>query len=180
MSRDLVLITDRTDDASATFSPDRTYRYLLSRRLTTPRPPVEDVCVFVMLNPSTADAFQLDPTVRRCVGFARREGCDALYALNLFARRATRPVHLLDPGDPVGPDNDQALAWAMDDLNPTLVVAAWGTGGPAAKLTAARAAHVGRMLTIDGPIHCLGTTLSGAPRHPLYVKGDAKLEEWSP
>lgn len=162
------LVTDHEADliqtATATFSPDRAYRYRLTRTWDSSSP----YAAFVMLNPSTADAFTADPTIRRCVSFARSWGAGGLVVLNLFALRSTDPKALYGHPDPVGPDNDAVIAetFAHDDfvIGPTVV--AWGVHGTlhgrgdrVAALLRARAARV----------TCLGTTRDGHPRHPLYL-----------
>jgi hypothetical protein len=158
------------DGGAAWFSPDRRYRYLLTRRWGDPRPWM----TFIMLNPSTADAFADDPTIRRCVSFARREGCGGLSVLNLFAWRATDPRALRDCGDPVGPGNDHFIAGNAQD---SLVVAAWGAHAAAAE----RGRQVGGLLAESGVrLKCLGVTGDGSPRHPLYVRADAPLLPWEP
>jgi len=125
-----------------------------------------------MLNPSTADATKDDPTIRRCISFARREKATHLIVLNLFALRSTNPEALKTAEDPIGPDNDKHLQeFLVDDIS--WKVAAWGSH-PFAK---ERAKDVTRRF---GPFHCLGKTKDGSPRHPLYVKSDAPLKEWSP
>lgn len=159
---------------SAVLSPDEAYRYTLERHLepnlfSSPRDVLR--CLFVMLNPSTADAHEDDPTIRRCVAFARSWGYSTLSVVNLFAFRATDPEKLLNAGEPVGPDND---AWIRSEARRSeLIVAAWGTHGY----------HQGRdeavlaLLREAGkPVYCLGTTRSGQPRHPLYLPGVALPE----
>lgn len=151
--------------ASATFSRDRRYRYTLTRRWGTGG----DVC-FVMLNPSTADAFTLDPTVRRCIGYARRLGAGGITVVNLFALRSTDPRELYATGDPVGEHNDAAIRAAAESA--AVVVAAWGVHGA----LLGRAACVMELLD-DVPLFRLGdTTKEGEPRHPLYLKGSAPLD----
>ncbi len=136
------------------------YRYELTREW-------EDgpLCVFVMLNPSTADASEDDPTIRRCIGYAKREGCGKLAVVNLFAYRATDPSELCEPGvEPIGPaNNDYIEQWAKR-FAPKLVIAAWGQTdrGP-------RAGRV-KWLLRDVPLYALGVTKSGKPGHPLYRK----------
>ncbi|SFI15082.1 DUF1643 domain-containing protein [Albimonas pacifica] len=139
------------------------YRYRLWRRWGA-----GPTCVFIMLNPSTADAKQDDPTIRRCIGFAKREGCGGLVVANLFAYRATSPKDMKAASDPVGPKNDEHLRWCAD-LATGPVIAGWGTHGS----FMGRAAVVRRMLS--GRISHLGLTAAGEPRHPLYLKGDAIL-----
>jgi hypothetical protein len=123
-----------------------------------------------MLNPSTADAFRTDPTVTRCARFARRENCGGLVIVNLFALRATDPRELRRHPDPVGAGNDLFI---REHCRPgRLVIAAWGAHGRArdrdrAVLAMLREARVA--------VHCLGVTVGGMPRHPLYLPRDAQL-----
>lgn len=153
----------------ATISPCREYRFRLTRYWEGG----PSVC-WIMLNPSTADAEVDDPTIRRCIGFSRQWGYGGLVVVNLFARRCTRPVHLKDPGDPVGPDNDAYIEQAA--THSSLVVAAWG----AHPLAKERGCVVANNLDDVGvTLHCLGHTASGAPRHPLYVKGDTEPVGWA-
>lgn len=136
------------------------YRYRLWRVWDEGLP----TCLFVMLNPSTADADRDDPTIRRCVGFAKAWGYGRLDVVNLYAYRATKPDELWSAGDPIGPRNDVVIADAM--LDAIHVVVAWGANtGP----TTARDVAVLRLAPHPRSIVCLGVTRSGQPRHPLYV-----------
>lgn len=158
--------------ATATFSQGHTYRYALTRRWDLTRP----LAVFVMLNPSTADAFADDPTIRRCISFARSWTAGGLLVLNLFGLRATDPQVLRRHPDPVGPDNDLVIAERLADNEPVgPVICAWGTRGT----LNGRADQVLRLLRGYGvrPL-CLGTTKDGHPRHPLYVRGDTATVEY--
>lgn len=151
----------------ALLSDDQLYRYALWR-VWGPH-----TCLrFVMLNPSTADATLDDPTIRRCVGFARREGYDGLVVLNLYAYRATDPRALLACADAVGPLNNLHLTThlAAAALAGEPVVAAWG-----ANAHPRRAREVLDLTEHRVDWRCLGTTKDGHPRHPLYVKGDQPL-----
>src|SRR4051812_10658415 len=93
---------------AVTFAVRDRYRYTLTRSLG-PGP----LATFVMLNPSTAGAFNDDPTVRKCVAFCRRWGCGRLQVVNLFAYRATSPRQLKQVNDPVGPRNRRAITSAL-------------------------------------------------------------------
>ena len=107
------------------FPVGATYRYALERRWDHMRP----YLVMVMLNPSTADAVRDDPTIRRCVGFAKKARAGGLLVLNLFAYRATDPRELREAADPVGPENDEIIKRHLDGMSlyeGTKVVAAWG------------------------------------------------------
>lgn len=150
---------------SAAFSVCRRYRYSLVRvwKAQAPR-----LC-FCMLNPSTADAFQLDPSVRRCVGFALERGFGSLEVINIFAFRSTDPAGLRTIDDPVGPGNDRAIRAAARRAD--ALVVAWGTHGA----LLGRGAQVRKALaeTAGAPtIACVGVTGSGHPRHPLYIRAD--------
>lgn len=136
-------------------------------------------CVFIMLNPSTADGDQDDPTIRRCVGFASMWGFDRLEVINLFAHRATDPKSLLALGhqdDPVGPRNQDAFkAVLFPHRLVGRVICAWGAHG----------GHLGQDETALGWIgdcerHALGLTSKGHPRHPLYLPRDAGLTPFRP
>jgi len=146
---------------SAAVSPDGVYRYELRRWWAR-----GEVVRFIMLNPSTADATVDDPTIRRCVGFARSWGYGSLVVHNLYALRATDPTALAAHPDPVGPDNDDHLRhWAPPR---SFTVCAWGAHPMAAR----RAPAVLALLRAAGfTPHHLGLTAAGAPRHPLYLPG---------
>ncbi len=152
----------------AVISPDGTYRYRLSRTWDGTKLPM----VWIMLNPSTADATEDDPTIRRCMSFARREGCGGIEVLNLFAYRATKPKELEQVTDPIGPDNDQ---WIKEVLHPhSHCVCGWGAFPKAW----GRAADV-MDLTRGINFLCLGRTAAGHPLHPLYVAGDKPFVPWA-
>lgn len=158
--------------SSAVISDDGVYRYELRRTWAIDLPHM----TFVMLNPSTADALQDDPTIRRCRGFAEREGCGTLRVLNLYAFRATKPQRLWEAYakgvDIVGPDNDAWLESAPGRQD--IVVAAWGAHG-----APDRVEQVRRILSSRGDdVFALSLTKAGAPGHPLYLPKDAPLIRW--
>lgn len=152
---------------TAVLSADGLYRYRLDREWGRGLR-----AVWVMLNPSTADAEVDDPTIRRCVGFTKAWGLDALTVVNVFALRSTDPKALRGHGDPVGPDNDDYMRWAIDGA--AIVIAAWGQSWP--KPFAGRVGSVGRMLS--GKAHHLGLTASGQPMHPLYRPANCDVLPW--
>lgn len=157
----------------AVLSPCGTYRYRLDRDWTLLGTRNGPRACFVMLNPSTADAIIDDPTIRRCIGFARSWGIERLTVVNLFALRSTDPAALRTHHDPVGPENDLHLLEATRGAQ--IVVAAWGANGGLQR----RDQRVTEMLTAAGrAVHRLGPpTLHGRhPRHPLYLAGTTQLE----
>lgn len=162
-------MSDLISRGSAIMSPCGVYRYRLSRRVTAS----DRTATFIMLNPSTADADNDDPTIRRCIGFARAWGCGRLLVANLFAFRATKPADMMLAADPIGPDNDRAILDAANDaaLSGGIVVCAWGAHGKHRN----RDDDVLAMLadTQAEPMS-LGETAENLPRHPLYLRGDCK------
>ena len=153
---------------------DGPYRYSLTRGGWMPGgPPL----VFVMLNPSTADAEKDDQTIARCRNRAIRGArvqFGRLVVVNLFALRARNPAELKDHPDPVGPGNDEWIT-AAARLPGAVVVAAWG-GGPAPRL---RHRDLDVLDLLDGAdLWCLGRTADGAPRHPLFVPRTAPLRRF--
>jgi len=154
----------------ATLSDCGRYRYTLSRDWE-PRLPQ---AVFVMLNPSTADAEDDDPTIRRCIAFAKAWGCGAIKVLNLFALRATKPKELYSSDDPIGPLNDWWLEKANEcernHIEPKHFVCAWGNHGGYLN----RAERVCRnWANRNAPVNtsALKINKSGQPGHPLFLKG---------
>ena len=150
------------------------YRYNLERRWGPGR-----AFVVIGCNPSTADATTDDPTIRRCVGFARSHGCDALVMVNLFAWRATDVAELGgNHGDVVGPENDGAILVACLTGDP-LVVCAWGSR---AKLPPRRRSRCDELVALlrqhEVELHTLARTAAGGPGHPLYLPSALRAEVW--
>ena len=129
--------------------------------------------VFIMLNPSTADGKKDDPTIRKCVSFARRLKYERIEVVNLFAFRATKPkvvLALTHECDPVGWENQKHVEKVLEKAG--MIICAWGIHGN----------HLAQDETMLGWItgasslrpKALGLTKDGQPRHPLYLKGDAE------
>lgn len=127
----------------------------------------DETCLFVMLNPSTADATEDDRTIGRCRSFARRWGLGRLAVANLYAYRATNPESLGEVEDPIGPDNDHWLCELANEAS--YIVAAWGANK---MVDAGRIRDVFRMLDHDVPLVALELNRDGSPKHPLYVRSD--------
>lgn len=159
--------------SSAILSPCGKYRYHLTREwdATLPR------TLFVMLNPSTADASLDDPTIRRCMGFARSWGAGGIEVVNLFALRATDPEALWDhlPCAEDGVNHDYVRA-AVDRVLATpgsVIVAAWGAH---ATVEHTVVQDFLRLVPSGARVMCLGKTRKGAPKHPLYLAANTALE----
>lgn len=153
------------DLSGAKFSDCMRYRYQLWRQWD----PVKRVAVFLMLNPSTADEVDNDPTVERCQRRALQMGCGGLRVVNIFAYRSTDPAALYEQEDPVGPENDAAILDATRDAG--IVICAWGKHGN----YMGRGLQVMRMLVAAGvQPHYLQLNQDGTPKHPLYVGYDVK------
>jgi hypothetical protein len=130
-----------------------------------------------MLNPSTADASEDDPTIRRVVDYAKRWDCDGVDVINLFSFRATDPRQLRSrSADELrGPSHGDYYRPVL--MEASLIVAAWGRGVPK-KL---QPTHLESVLThryFPKSIQCLGVNLDGSPKHPLYQPKCAELRPW--
>lgn len=176
-------------DRGAQLSADEKYRYLLwrewrgtgterERRVGDDPPWTEPLtCLFVMLNPSTADGTEDDPTIRRCVDFARRWNYRRMEVVNLFAYRATKPVEILrlnDKDEPCGYFNQEFIEGAARDAG--MIVCAWGSHGTHLDQDQTVLGWIQR--STDLPLHVLAFTGNGQPRHPLYVAADTKPIVW--
>jgi hypothetical protein len=148
---------------SATHSPCQRYRYTLTRQWNRDGGRV----AFIGLNPSTATAHLDDPTVRRCVNFARAWGFGSMVMLNAFAWRSTDPRGLRLTDDPVGPENDARVLEACKAC--LLLVACWGKHAA----YQSRAADLRKLLT-GFPLYAFGFNGDGSPKHPLYLSSHIK------
>lgn len=160
---------------TAVFSDDGAHRY----RLTRDHGPGRTLC-FVMLNPSKATAEKADPTVRKCLGYARRLGYRKLVVVNLFSLVATDPSEVraapyeLAVGDP---ENAQHIRRAAEEAE--LVVAAWGRNVEyvGRREQRRRDREVAELLA-DVDLHALSVTKDGHPGHPLYLSYDLTPYPW--
>jgi hypothetical protein len=158
----------RDDRNNAVLSDDREYRYRLTRTWDVEKPTL----AFIMLNPSTADETENDPTIRRCLDYAKDWDYGSVVVGNLFALRATDPSELSGHDNPVGPENDDHLEAICDEAEQ--VIAAWGTDGSLQD----RGREVAERLDVD--LYALDTTKHGHPNHPLYQPKDADPEVYDP
>lgn len=156
---------------SAIISECGKYRYQLTRDTGLLYPDHASL-LFIMLNPSTADADKNDPTIRRCIGFAESGGYASLSVVNLYAYRATNPEELLTVPDSVGMKNDEYLLSNL--LKHNHAICAWGNKAKEDRVK--RFHDISRRTGIK--LWCLGVTKSGHPRHPLYVRSNQPLIRW--
>lgn len=154
-----------TDLRTAVLDPTREYRYRLDRTWSKGGARV----MFLMLNPSTADHVVDDPTIRRCLQYAKDWGFGGLVVCNLFALRSTNPDALKPHADPIGFENDAYILRAACEVS--LILCAWGKRGSLRN----RARIVAESLRIQGHrLHCLKTNGDGSPVHPLYQPASLK------
>jgi hypothetical protein len=144
---------------TAKLSRCRQYRYALWRTWDETKPYV----MFIGLNPSTADETTDDPTLIRCMNFAKAWGYGGVCMANLFAYRATDPADMKAAENPVGSQNNKWLKLLAKDAG--LIVAAWGNDGSYLR----RSDYVKKRLPL---LHCLKMNKSGEPAHPLYQRAD--------
>jgi hypothetical protein len=144
------------------------YRYRLWRIWD----PCVTVMVWVLLNPSEANETKDDPTLRKCMGFARRHRHGGVILVNLFAWRDPYPTGLRSAADPIGPHNDEHILWACGTS--TTIVAGWG----AHRFASDRAHHVYELIRRIGErdLHCFGKTKNGFPRHPARLAYSSLLK----
>lgn len=154
----------RQMDSTAVFSPCREYRFELWRRWGADDDPF---AMFIGLNPSTADETKDDPTIRRCIRFAKDWGYGGLLMANAFAYRATDPKVMKAATEPGEMKARNFLSIDHHARRAGVVVAAWGVHGT----------HQGRdaeLLAMIPGLKALGFTIHGHPRHPLYMPADSK------
>ena len=147
--------------SDAKFSKDRIYRYALWRVWNNKLPKV----LFIGLNPSTADEVKDDPTIRRCINYAKDWGYGGYIMGNIFAYRSTDPKNLKITNDPIGIDNNSWLIKLHSEAS--LTIGAWGNHGKYLD----RGEEVSNL--IDN-LYCLKITKEGHPSHPLYLPGNLK------
>lgn len=154
----------------ADISDDGLYRYALGRRLRR----TGGYCLWIMLNPSTADHRDDDPTIRRIVDFTNKFGHSCAIVCNLFAYRTAYPTELKLADDPIGPENnDHILEYAFGSER---IICAWGSHGQ----WLSRGKEVKQILwSHDYLLWTLGFTKGGEPKHPLYLSKGTELIEWS-
>ncbi len=160
---------DDEESTGALFDDQRKYRYLLWRRWSK-----GPALLWIMLNPSTADETELDPTLRRCLDFTLRWGYPAMEIGNLYAYRSTEPKVLPTIPDPVGAENHAHLEKAI--ARAAKVVVGWGTN--AKKDAIAPVLEIFERLDVQP--YALKISVEGYPCHPLYLPKRLALIPWNP
>lgn len=163
---------------SAVISPCGQYRYRLERETDHPDRDGRAGVVFIGVNPSTADASVDDATVRKWRGFATRWGYTHFVVGNLFAYRSTDVRALAAVPNPVGERNDEHLRAML--ANADTVVPCWGDRGKLPRELHPRIDHVWGLIEASGaPVHALGITKGGDPKHPLMLGYSTPLLDWA-
>lgn len=152
---------------SASLSKCGKYRWVLQRG------ECKKPLVFLMLNPSTADADLDDPTIRRCMGFAETLGYDGIRVVNLYSYRATSPLELKTVDDPVGEMTNAHILHAMKRAR--FVVCAWGNHAKDDRVKEVVALLQAKHIKTK----CLGVNKNNSPKHPLYLSKNAELIDWN-
>jgi len=147
--------------SDAILSKDRKYRYVLSRIWDDSK----DKIVFIGLNPSTADEKEDDPTIRKCISYAKKWGYGGLYMLNLFAYRATKPKEMKKANNPIGDENDKYLDEYVNKSDK--VICAWGNNGSFQNRSY-------KILNKYNNLYYLKLNKSKEPSHPLFLSRDLK------
>lgn len=160
----------------STEEPTPLYRWTLEHRWDEETVPsyAKKTVAFLCLNPSTADNQSLDPTLRRCRGFAKALGAGGMVIVNLFAFRSTDPKGMLAAADPIGSLNDDYIQRVASREDITHVIAGWGTHGS----HLGRATHVTQMLA--GRLSALKVNADGSPSHPLYLSKALTPQPYGP
>jgi hypothetical protein len=165
----LLLQDSQPQQHGAIFDATRRYRYSLWRSWRDRGCRV----AFILLNPSQANEVDDDPTIRRCIGFAKSWGYGSMEIVNLFAYCATKVSTLRKASDPIGPENDTYILQAAERAS--LLICAWGSWG----------CLWGRNLEVQSLLQefdsgCLGLTSRGHPRHPLYLPKQTAIIRYKP
>jgi hypothetical protein len=155
----------------AEFSSCGSYRYSLSRVWDESLPAV----LFIMLNPSSADGTKDDPSIRRCISYAKDWGFGSLFVGNLFALKSTKPAGLLDSKDPTGAENQKSLLKMTRQCK--LIICAWGNGPTLKKLSAYSPEYLVQK-NLNNKLYCLTLSLDGIPCHPLYLPKHLEPIAW--
>ena len=152
--------------SGARLSKCRKYRYTLWRIWDKSLPHI----MFLGLNPSTANEFQNDPTILKCIQYSKRWRYGGFYIANLFAYRSPSPEILKKSKDPIGKKNDYWILKTAKSADK--IVACWGNHGTF------KDRHKTVIKNLD-KLFCLKINKSKQPAHPLYLKSSLNLIKYN-
>ena len=147
-------------NSGAVISKDSKYRYKLWRIWDESKP----LILWIMLNPSTADALYDDKTIKKCTNYTYAWDYGGLYVGNLFAYRATEPKELEFASDPIGLENVRHLYSMRKKCS--MILCAWGS------FSMVKYIKEKYYFLEKEELFCLGLNKSGEPKHPLYLKSN--------
>lgn len=167
------------NDSWASFSKDDKYRYKLARYINENHSYIQlnplKTVLWIMLNPSTANAFVLDPTLKKCREFSKREGYEYMFVGNIFAYRSTNPKELYKIKDPKGEENYYAIRNMIESHYNPDIICGWGSE----KIIDKYKKWIYSLLyPYKDKLYCLGTNQNGSPKHPLYLPYTTKLRKF--
>lgn len=157
--KQLSLIPD--PNFGAIFNENRKHRYVLWRIWNVQLPKL----MFIGLNPSTANEFIGDNTIRKLNKITMYNGFGGYYMTNLFAIISSDPKILKTCTDPIG-DNDFYLKQTSKQCEK--IIFCWGNFKEANE----RSVEVMQMFN---DAYCLIQNKNGTPKHPLYCKDQTKI-----
>lgn len=165
-------------------SPDRKFRYVLHRSVPCELRWVKSI-IFVMINPSTADETLPDRTIQKCEAIAKIHKCTDLYVVNLFPLR-TKDVKEVEKYLGNTPASEYREIdkenWRYFDnvftssLDP-IIICGWGKYDKIrptkwqAKEFLKRYGHM--------KLKCLKINSDGSPKHPLFVRANTELLDYT-
>ncbi|GEL05537.1 DUF1643 domain-containing protein [Rummeliibacillus stabekisii] len=131
------------------------------------------LCLFILLNPSTADLEQCDSTLDRCIKIAMNNGFGSIGVVNLFSLRTPSPNDLLTADVRTLPENIDFIKQAIDDAE--IIVAGWGEKG-----SWFNASFPILKYLVDQQLDLFYLDLNkyGLPKHPLYLSADTLIKAY--
>jgi hypothetical protein len=152
----------------AKFSPCKKYRLQLWRIWDDHLPKI----MFIMLNPSSADAKRDDPTIRRCINFTKKWGYGGIYVGNLYPLISPKPKLLLRSSSVYHLDNKSNLNEMAKKC--TRIVCAWGNFLVIKKL----GFPDDFFLELKDKLYYISISKNKTPKHPLYLSGNLEMKKW--
>lgn len=168
--------------AKAVLSDDEVYRYYLTRNWN-PEHIVRRTLGVIMLNPSTADAFTDDRTIKKVMGYADQWGYNSISVANIFAYRTPYPADLKYVTDDqrCGPDNAYYIWQVFTDAHDK-ILCGWGSNALAAPHIPGFWYYFCKFSESSGAqkqLVSVKTTNKGMPMHPLYQRNDLEPRPWN-